>query len=156
MQIARPSLVGGEGEQRQEALLHLAAAAPCREGAEPWSGHEHLGLHPRAPPRLPVGVQDASAEKNVEDLGELVAFRIVGEVGREDVAHVGGVTGGEVPLAGDAFGFQVVARAGEEGGGPVVEVVEVGGQARELPDYWPFRRLQRACFLGLQQVAIGR
>jgi hypothetical protein len=115
-----------------------------------------FGLHPLAPPRLPVGVQDASAE-NVEDLGELVAFRVVGEVGREDVAHVGGVADSQVAKyrwPGTPFGFQVVARAGEEGGGPVVEVVEVGGQARELPDYWPLRRLQRARFLRLQAAVV--
>jgi hypothetical protein len=35
-----------------------------------------------------------------------------------------------------------------------VEVVDVGDQAGEMPDYWPFGRLQRARFLGLQAPVV--
>jgi len=158
VQVARrpaASLVGGVvGEERQEAPLHLVATAPRREGSEPRAGHEHLGHHPLPPPRLPVGVEDAAA-KDVEDHGVLFAFRVVGEVGREDVAHVGGVAGDEVAQAGAASAcFEVAARAGEDAGGPVVEVMDVGDQAGEMPDYWPFGRLQRTRFLRLQVAVV--
>ena len=63
--------------------------------------------------------------------------------------------GDEVAQAGEPpAGFEVVARAGEDAGGPVVEVVDVGDQAGEMPHYRPFGRLQGARFLGLQVVVV--
>uniref|UniRef100_A0A8R7RE76 Uncharacterized protein n=1 Tax=Triticum urartu TaxID=4572 RepID=A0A8R7RE76_TRIUA len=95
LQVARRVGVGGVGEEREHALLHLVEAGLRHKGAVPRGGHEHLGLRPLAPPALAVGVEDAAAE-DVEHLGEHVALGVVLEVGGEDVADVGRVAGDEV------------------------------------------------------------
>ncbi|XBH96500.1 hypothetical protein VPH35_086871 [Triticum aestivum] len=149
----RPGL-GGVGEERQEAPLHLVAAVPRREGAEARAGHDQLGLGALAAPGLAVGVEDAVAE-DVEDLGELIALGVVGEVGGEDVAHVGGVAGDEEADAGDpGASLEVVARAGQDAGGPVMEVGQVGDHSQKMAQDWPFRRLCLAYFLGLEMAVV--
>ncbi|CAM0871283.1 unnamed protein product [Alopecurus aequalis] len=153
VEVAAGPGVGSVREERQEAPLHLVAAVARGEGAEARPRHEQLGLGPLAAPRLAVGVEDAVAE-DVEDLGELVALGVVDEVGGEDVAHVGRVAGDEEADAGEPRASFEVVGAGQDAGGPVVEVVHVGDQAEEMAQYWPFRRLRLAYFLGLEVTVV--
>uniref|UniRef100_A0A804LDC7 Uncharacterized protein n=1 Tax=Zea mays TaxID=4577 RepID=A0A804LDC7_MAIZE len=136
-------------EQREQGGVHLGAAVPRHQGPERGAGHEQLRLGALPAPRLAVGVEDAAAE-DVEDLLELGALGVVGEVGGEDVADVGGVGGDEELHAGARRACEEEAElAGDqEGGDPVVEVVEVAEEGREHAHQRPVQRHERVLPLG--------
>ena len=86
---------------------------------------------PLAAPEAAVGVEDASAEELLEDGPEPSAFYVVGEVGAEELLHVGRIGGadaaGEAEEAVDLEGEG--GRVGEHFGDPVVEAVAVAEES---------------------------
>ena len=119
-------------------MLDLVGDGALEQGVEVGVGEEGEGGAAVELPDLEVGVEDAVAE-DVEDLVELGAFGVVGEVAAEDVVNVGGIGGEEhVHVAEQgAFPLESAAGLGCQLSCVVVESVDVEDETRDHSHHRP-------------------
>lgn len=137
MQINHQALVAGDAQGRQEPFGDLRFDHVRYEVLEGLGAELVAGDLALESPGGSVGVEDAVAEELADDGGEAGAFDVVGEVGVEQVADIGGVGGGHaigeveegVDLNSGRWG------SGELLGDPVVEAVAVAEESEEVSDY---------------------
>jgi len=93
LQVDHRAGVGGGGEERYEAGLHLLGDDTEGVGAHGDAAELEAGHLALVAPRVAVDVEDAAAEEVPEESGEGLALGEVVEVGPEHVLDVGRVGG---------------------------------------------------------------